>query len=73
MSRRAVNWTLLLAPFVPAFAAANVMAFAVASGDDKRMVNAIVVWGVVTLVSLVVSIIGGLRILRDYKRSGRVW
>jgi hypothetical protein len=73
VSRRSLNWALVVVPFVPAFAAGGLLASAAASGDHARIRTAVFVWGAVTLVSLAVVILGAWRIWLEYKRFGRLW
>jgi hypothetical protein len=73
VNRRKLNWALVVVPFIPAFAAALVLASAGASGNQARILEATAVWGAVTFVSLAVVAFGAWRIYKEYKRSNRLW
>ncbi|GAB3261071.1 hypothetical protein GCM10027448_34030 [Nocardioides dilutus] len=73
VSRHRLNWVIVVAPFVPAFAAGAVLASAAALRDEAKLRAAIAMWAVVTLLSLAVAAFGGWRIYQGYKRSNRLW
>lgn len=72
VNRHRLNWVLVVAPFVPAFATGVLLASAAASGDETRLRAAVAMWAVVTLLSLAVAAFGAWRIHQVYKRSNKL-